>query len=135
MTHKTAILTDFDCYLASDDDSLEDRSEQRSLRDERLLHYPHAIMLQVAFPELDFVNRWCWMNFGSRDGDCTQKYSQYRVCQIDEPHSHSGVWTDHWFVKTEYDFGFNEWYFANDADYNAFLQNVPNINWGENYPK
>ena len=48
-------------------------------------------------------------------------------------HSHSGAWTDHWFLKTDYDFGFNEWYFARQADYDLFLQNVANFNWGERY--
>ncbi len=135
MTCKTAILSHFDCYFACDDDTLEERSEQQSLREVRLLHFPYAAMLQVAFPEIDFVNRWCWMTFGSRNGDCNEKYSEYRVCNLDEPHSHSGVWTDYWFVKTDYDFGFNEWYFASEADYNLFLQNVENFNWGEHYPK
>ncbi len=133
MTHKTAILTHFDSYFACNEATLEDRSEELALRQQRLQLFPHAAMLQVAFPELDFVNRWCWMNFGSRHGECTQRYSQYRVCDIEMPHCHSGVWTDHWFLKTDYDFGFNEWYFAREADYNLFLQNVANFNWGERY--
>ena len=97
--------------------------------------FPYAVMLQVAFPELDFANRWCWTRFGPADGGCTQKDSKYRVCTIDVPHSHSGIWTTHWFVKTDYDFGFNEWYFAKQSHYDLFLDSVPKINWGEKYPK
>ena len=92
-------------------------------------------MLQVAFPERDFANRWCCMNFAPAEGECVQRHSEYRACQIDGPHSHAGVWLDHWFVKTDYDFGFNEWYFANRSHYELFLGYVPKINWGENYPK
>ena len=135
MSHKTAIVSDFNCYQASEDDTSNGRSEQCFLRELRLRQFPHPVMLQVAFPELDFINRWCWVNFGSRDDECTQQDSEYRVCQIDEPHTHSGHWTDHWFVKTDYNFGFNEWYFANESDYKIFAQNIPGFNWGEHYTK
>jgi len=135
MTHHTAILSSIDDYLACEDDSAEERAEQNLLRNERLLRFPHAVMLQVAFPELDFAHRWCWANFGPRDGDCTQQYSEYRACDIEEPHSHTGVWMDHWFTKTDYNFGFNEWYFAKRSDYNQFATNIANLNWGDNFPK
>ena len=75
------------------------------------------------------------VNFGSRNDECTQKDSEYRVCQIDEPHSHSGFWTDHWFVKTDYNFGFNEWYFTNESEYKTFTRNISSFNWGKLYPK
>ena len=135
MTLQTARQSSIDAYLAYESDAQDERNEQRRLRDQRLLRFPHAMMLEVAFPELDCVNRWCWTNFGPRDGDCAQKYSEYRVCDIDVPHSHAGVWTDYWFTKTDYNFGFNEWYFADRLHYDQFVKNIPNINWGENYPK
>ncbi len=135
MTYRTAILSTIDDYLGAEDDSDEERAKQSLLRNNRLLRFPHAVMLQLAYPELDFVNRWCWENFGPRDGDCTQYQSEYRVCDIDGQHAHSGVWVDHWFTKTDYDFGFNEWYFAAKCDYDRFLMHIPNINWGENYAK
>ena len=90
--------------------------------------------MQVSFPEVDFANRWCWQNFGPSDGECFQRYSQYRVCDVAEPHAHAGRWTSHWFVKTDYDFGFNEWYFIDANDLQMFLANVEHINWGERYP-
>jgi len=92
-------------------------------------------MLQVSFPELDFANRWCWQHFGRSDGECMQRCSEYRVCDLNEPHSHAGKWMWHWFEKTDYNFGFNEWYFAERADQEYFLAKVGEINWGENYPK
>ena len=45
------------------------------------------------------------------------------------------MWTTHWFVKTDYDFGFSEWYFARQSYHDLFLDSVPKINWGEKYPK
>ena len=41
----------------------------------------------------------------------------------------------HWFAKTAYDFGFNEWYFANEDDRARFCDEIPQFNFGENYPK
>ena len=92
-------------------------------------------MLLLSFPELDVANRWCWQNFGPKDGICDQQYSEYRVCDLVEPHSHTGKWTTHWFVKTEYNFGFNEWYFVDAADCERFRSNIGELNWGELYPK
>ena len=136
MTYQTVILSSIEACLSSGEyPSLEERAEEELSRNQRLSRFPYAVMLQLAFPELDFANRLCWQEFGPADGECTQRFSQYRVCQIDVPHSHSGVWADYWFVKTDYDFGFNEWYFADQSHYDLFLKYVPKINWGESYPK
>ena len=135
MSYRTVILSSFEEYLASTCDAPEDVAEQTCDRNELLLRFPYAVMLQVSFPELDFTDRWCWQQFGPSDGKCMQCQSEYCACPLSEPHSHSGKWTRHWFEKTDYDFGFNEWYFALQADRECFLANVPKINWGENYPK
>ena len=134
MSHRTVILSSFEEYLASGDDSPEERAEQKRDRQERLSRFPYAVMLQVSFPEMDFANRWCWQHFGPGDGECMQHQSEYRACDLAEPHSHVGKWMCHWFVKTDYNFGFNEWYFAEQGDRECFLANVDEINWGEKYP-
>lgn len=131
MTHRTLVLSSIESYLACGNDSPEDIRE----RDELLLRFPYTVMLEVAFPELDFINRWCWLHFGPMDGECLEKYSEYRSCAEDTPHQHTGKWTSHWFVKTEYDFGFNEWHFSEEADRDLLLTSLPDMNWGEHYPK
>ncbi len=40
---------------------------------------------------------------------------------------------DTMLAKTAYDFGFNEWCFAEQADRDKFLEFVPSITWGETY--
>ncbi len=135
MTHRTVEPSSIEEYLASEDDSLEDRSAQELDRNARLSRFPHSVMLKVSFPELDFANRWCWQNFGPSDGECTQRYSEYRVCNLSMPHSPAGTWMSHFFAKTDYDFGFNEWYFAEIVDRDWFVANVEKINWGEHFPK
>ena len=128
-----SLLSSFEEYLGCDDDPPEERAAQENEHMERLAQFPHAVMLQLSYPELYFANRWCWQNFGPCDGECTQRYSEYPVCDLTQPHSHAGKWTTDWFVKTDYDFGFNEWYFAERADCERFLANVDTITWGEHY--
>jgi hypothetical protein len=135
MSLRTVVLSSFEEYLAGECASTEARTEEERDRSERLARFPHAVMLQVSYPELDFANRWCWQNLGPGDGVCTQHQSEYRVCDRTDPHSHSGKWMSHWLAKTDYDFGFNEWYFAEPEDQQRFLANVDQINWGEKYPK
>ena len=134
MSFRTVVLSSFEEYCASADSSQECAEEERD-RLARLVRFPHAVMLQVAFPELDFANRMCWQRYGPSDGDCLQHSSEYCVCSFAEPHSHSGKWTWYWVAKTDYNFGFCEWYFAESGDRDSFLASVDEINWGEKYPK
>jgi hypothetical protein len=101
MSHRTVVPSTFEEYLASDDDSLEERAAQEANRNGRLSRFPYSVMLKVSFPELDFANRWCWQTFGPSDGECTQRFSEYRVCDRTEPHSHVGKWTAGWLWVAE----------------------------------
>lgn len=135
MTHRTLVLSSLGEYLEDENESPEDSSEEVQSRQVRLERFPHTVMLKLAFPELDFSERWCWQNFGPMDGECRQKYSEYRVCADDSCHTHRGKWTSHWYVKTDYDFGFCEFHFENENERDQFLQQLPEFSWGENYPK
>jgi hypothetical protein len=133
MSHRTVIMSSFEEYLASEDCLPEARAKEEGERKDRLSRFPYAVTLQVSFAELDFANRWCWQHFGPGDGECFQRQSDYPVCSIPEPHSHTGKWMWYFLVKTDYDFGFCEWYFSEQADRDCFLTNVGEINWGEKY--
>lgn len=135
MTHQTAILSTFDAYLETGGDTAAEQLDQQTERQQTLVRFPYPVMLELAFPELDFANRWCWQRFGPNHGECAQKHSDYPICMTDDSHSHIGSWTNKWFVKTDYNFGFNEWYFSIPSDRDRFLEFVPSINWGENFPK
>ena len=135
LTHKTHLLSSFEKYLSSADDSLEARAGETRERESLLRYFPHPVMLEMAFPELDNASRWCWKHLGAMDGECTQKQSEYRICSIEGPHRHAGKWTSHWFVKTDYDFGYNEFYFIERADRDLFLEQLAELDWGEHYSK
>ncbi len=135
MTHQTAVLSTFDAYCKTGGDDAAEQLAHQAEREQTLLRFPNAVMLELAFAELDYANRWCWQQFGPCDGECTQEYSDYRVCNTASPHTHEGTWTNRWFAKTDYNFGFNEWYFSTVSDRDRFIEFVPLINWGENFPK
>jgi hypothetical protein len=139
MTFRTAKLVSYETFLQDkyalavlDSDG---RAQEEQKRQALLKGFPHSVVVQVAYPELDFSDRWCWEHFGPQDGECLQADSEYSACGVPGPHSHEGRWHSRWLFKTAYDFGYNEWYFASSTDRDKFLEFVPQICWGEHYPK
>ena len=140
MTYQTFVISSFEQYLANTDETEEDLREQIAIRDAIQIAFPFSVMLEVATSEVDYANRWAWQQFGPRHGECFDvrrglRPSEYPMCDNPEPHFHQGSWCCHWYVKTDYDFGFCEWFFVNSTDRDRFLAFAPSINWGENYPK
>lgn len=135
MTYRTVILSDFESYLANEHTGLQEFQSERREREARLENFPHTVLLQLAFAEFDFANRWCWQRFGPAEGLCLQADSEYPACTQAGPHSHDGRWMFEWLGKTDYNFGFNEWYFRESSERDQFLDFVPMICWGEKYPK
>lgn len=138
MTFRTMILSSYQAYIAFEDPSdsrgVDERAAEDVERAERLLHFRFPVMLEASFAEFDFANRWCWERFGSAYGECFQSHSDYPACTVSELHCHNGQWTSRFLVKTEYNFGFCEWYFADESHQHAFLEHVSTFNWGEKYP-
>jgi hypothetical protein len=140
VTFRTAVQANYDAYLeyeypAASEGADEARAADRHERHARMAAFPYCVLLQVAYPELDYANGWCWQQFGPAQGECQQASSEYPACDLRTPHSHNGLWVTHWLAKTDYNFGFNEWYFVHQADRERFLEFVPQISWGEHYPK
>jgi hypothetical protein len=121
--------------------------------------FPHVVMVECDYPDLDVATRWCWKCFGPQQGNCLSSYSEYPACpivlatarqgvrvgpdskayQIMEydhvvPHMHSGKWIVQWLEKTEYNHGFAEFCFQSESDKEMFMQQIPSFDWGENYP-
>ena len=133
MSHRTVILSSFEEYLVSEDYAPEIRVQEERQRASRTSRFPYTVTLELSYPELDFANRWCWQRFGPSDGDCLQRQSEYPACSIPEPHSHTGKWMWYWLAKTDYNFGFCEWYFSEQSERDCFLASVGEINCGEKY--
>jgi hypothetical protein len=138
MTEQPKMLVTFEDFLAEvypigDPESTTGRATEIEERKMRMEAFPYDLVLQLAYPQMDFANQWCWEHFGPEHGECQQRFSEYPVCREPGHHTHEGQWLTHWLAKTDYDFGFNEWYFAQEADRDLFLKFVPNISWGENY--
>lgn len=137
MSFRTVELSDYEAYLAFEypADATESRAADVEVRRAWMVDFPFAVMLLVSFAERDFANRWLWNQFGPAHGECIEHHSEYSACDEPSSHCHLGRWMTYWHVKTEYNFGFNEWYFAREADRDQFLEVVPHLNWGEKYPK
>jgi hypothetical protein len=140
MIPRTVVQANYDSYLEQEYPSGSEaaaaaRAADVQERQRRLAEFPHCVLLQLAYPELDFANRWCWQQFGPAHGECHQASSEYPACNLPGPHSHNGRWLSRWLAKTDYDFGFNEWHFEEPADRERFLAFVPQICWGEHYQK
>lgn len=138
MKYRTARMSSFEEYLETTDESVEDVVQARTLREATLARLSRPVMLESAYPEMDYANRWCWRNLGPQHGECFEsrsgsKPSDYPICMIESPHCHAGRWSIRWFEKTDYDFGFAEWYFSTESDRDQFLQFEPAIHWGEKY--
>ena len=138
MTHRTWVRAEFDAYLESEyplhkEGSAASRVDETQDRNTRLVAFPHSVLLQVSYPEMDFANRWCWQQFGPSNGQCLQSYSEYPACSMNGEHEHKGTWTTHWLAKTDYNFGYNEWYFASQADRDRFIEYLPQVHWGEKF--
>ena len=114
-------------------DSAAARTAETEERKARLAAFPYSVILELSYPQMDFATRWCWQQFGPAHGKCEQYSSEYPACHEKGGHSHSGKWCTHWLEKTNYDFGFNEWLFAEQADQSRFLEFIPGITFGEDY--
>lgn len=135
--------------------SHEDQQERKAT----LEKFPSAVVVEGSYPEMDNALRWCWNSFGPRHGKCGGwGKMEYTVCPIilatefteevlfqgksqikkryaEVPeHFHHGSWTDCWLAKTDYDYGYAEYYFNRGDALQSFIAQVPEITWGENYP-
>lgn len=135
MTFRTVVLSSFDDYLAYGQHSGTQDTSAFQSRIDLLANFPNAVMLQLSFAELDYANRWCWQHFGPPHRECVDAQSEYVTCHISSSHCHLGTWTHEWYEKTDYNFGFNEWYFSMHTQYEKFQAFIPMINWGERFPR
>ena len=109
MILRTWVRGEFDGYLESQyplrgEGSEVARAEETQDRDTRSADFPHSVLLQASYPEIDYANRWCWQQFGPSDGWCLQRHSEYPACSMNGEHEHKGTWMTHWLAKTDYDF-------------------------------
>lgn len=132
-------------------------------RDEALKRFPYTVVVEACYPTYDFASRWCWQTFGPMDcKECGDHSSEYPGCELvlaikeytmpraykdkdgtihvynfhsRDPgkHGHEGTWTIVWLGKTDYDYGYSEYYFKNEADRDKFIEAVPSFGLGENY--
>ena len=62
------------------DKRMTDREEKRNAIKQ---DFPYTVILEGAYPEHDFVSRWCWQNIGPVQCDeCHESSSEYPGCPL-----------------------------------------------------
>ncbi len=90
-------------------------------RNKILLDFPYSVILKLFYQQIDFADWLLWQILGDKYGYCNQEQSDIPACKITGKHKHNGVWTSFWLAKTDYDYGFNEWFFKNKEDCNILI--------------
>lgn len=115
-----------------------------------LVRFPYAVVATGFYYEHDYACRWCWQNISPEDGNCSAWQSEYPACPLvlateytaqgtwmdkngkilpwerkryTNPgnHVHEGQWSFFWLGKTDYDYGYGEYYFRDESDRENFL--------------
>ena len=118
----------------------------------KILEFPFFIKAEGYYPAHYFAERWCWRNFGPKNGFCDAIQSDYPACEqvlISErvqdgekvyskpnDHSHLGTWESLWIVKSGYDFGVSTYMFKSEQDKKLFEAHLEagQFGLGENWP-
>ncbi len=90
-----------------------------------LSDFPYSIVLKTSYSQIDFAEWLLWQLFGDMNGICNQNSSDIPACKIKNKHQHKGNWTNLWLAKTDYDYGFNEWFFKSKKDCKIFINILP----------
>lgn len=134
---------------------IEDQQERDQERRDLLAVFPYSVVAEGFYSEHDYATRWCWQHISPKNGLCDSYQSDYlalsSVLETEflehtfyrgnewfhkrywEPaeHAHQGEWAYLWFGKTDYDYGFGEYYFAQDTDRAKFVEAFPAFTWDE----
>jgi hypothetical protein len=82
--------------------------------EEHLSYYPGcSIILSTAYTEK--------ITCVDKDGN-TKEWEDVCYKEEEEQHGHEGIWTFFWLGKTNYDYGFGEYYFQKESDRDRFLE-------------
>ena len=139
--------------------SIDSQRELDQQRNELLVRFPYSVVAEGSWFEHDYASRWCWQNIGAEDGPCTDWHSEYPACPLvletkrleqvtrtdksdtvmvkkyanPGEHQHEGKWIYLWFGKTGYNYGYGEYYFANEGDCANFITAFPTFTYSEEW--
>lgn len=82
-----------------------------------------SIVTEGLSDELSMAVQWCLDNIGKRKNIIGEDYN-FRKLQESTP---DGLWTELWYGKTGYDYGFSEFFFKHENDLNNFILQITNF--------
>lgn len=101
---------------------LEDEVLKKIEENEKQFPYTTTVKWDWDTREMEVV--WCAQVFGPREGECDEP----RCCPLSKKrlrvHSHRGLWKSIWLGKTDYDFGYEMFFFKNKATRDVFEREI-----------
>jgi len=103
-------------------------AEYDLMRRQFLASLPNSVIVEGEYSELDMAVNWCLTNIGQPDITSTWKCVAQGAGESQEIAGlQNGQWANQWFYKTDYDYGFMEFYFRSPADPARFVEAVPSF--------
>ena len=122
------------------------KKNHNELRNRQLERFSYTVVLEGPVFYFDYLNRWCWQNFGYQQCDqCYEYCSDFPGCFLSNElnrelidgiyrsgdHGHIGNWGFFFFRKTGYDYGICEYYLKLEKDRDNLLAVIPIVNSSE----
>ena len=106
--------------------SFDQWDEKFNLYHEKLLtELPFSLVIEGDFSELRQAINWCLNNIGKRSNkNIDSENIDFR--KLDQ-NSSSGIWSELWYEKSDYDYGSSEFFFKNKEDLEKFKLEIPNF--------
>lgn len=84
--------------------------------------FSFSIVVEGLCDELSVAVQWCLDNISRRNISVGEDYI-FRKLKENSP---DGLWTELWYGKTDYDYGFSEFFFKNQEDLSKFERQINN---------
>jgi len=127
---------------------LANYNKQLPLLEKMKLRFCHTVSIFAGYEGHDLLSNKLWDMIGPRYGPCADHFMMDHIsCPVlldmnfkwfddngdenDEPdipqHSHDGVWSSVWMMKTGYDSGYEVYCFLNESDKQRFINLIKEI--------
>lgn len=84
--------------------------------------FQFSVIVEGAIVEYSMAIDWCIKNIGIRNTNLRKFYEN-----AEQENIKNGQWTEIWYDKIGYDYGFSEFFFKNEEDLKKFKSEISNF--------
>jgi len=114
-------ISNLSAYLDEYDETLAYLIDVLKARESRRCDFPHTLMALLGYDLMDMAKQWCQDQWGP--GGDTYEDRPYQPQE-----NQAFLWLTCWMMKTEYDYGFCEWYFREPSHLEQFVAHIQSCN-------